>query len=123
MEAFDANTAQGQSLFMSDRTDAAPTDINNKPLGDMYDSASQQRGLFDSISTRFLFGEKWPEKVAKMNAGRTKLADEIRENYPKLAAYTSLIASHFQLPEAARDILTSYKVPRTRESHGDSFVS
>ena len=110
--SFVASEAKGQTLFMADMTDMADTDSDGRPLGSMFEREAKQKALFDSISTKFLFGQNWEGKVAAFDAKRTEWADKIRNEYPRLAAYTSLIASHFQLPPDMRRVFKTAKEQR-----------
>lgn len=104
---------QGNTLYM-DTTDAAPVDRDGKPIDTtLFDTASDNKGVFDVISSRFLFNAVgWPKANEKINEKRAEWAEHIRTKMPRLARHTSKIASHFQLPPAVRHWFKLYKEQR-----------
>jgi len=107
-------SGQGRALFMAENTDLGPTDVDGNPLNsDLFDTASNHKGVFDTISSQFMFAAaKWPEKAAAFDKHREATANYVRTNMPRLARHTSKIASHFQVPPRLRAIFKTFKEQR-----------
>ena len=99
------------SLFSSDFNDVAALDSSGKPVGDLFNSPEAKNSLFDSFTSRFIFGN-WPERAEKIAAWRDANIEKMNANNPKLAGHLSKWAAHFQLPVAMTTYFKGYKEQR-----------
>ena len=100
----------GNQLDMKDREDMGETDSSGAPIADLYDTVAKRRGVFDIISTKFLFDAvNWDKAAGAIDSASSKFADTINEQFPNLARMASYVHSKQMVPIKNRHNLRDYK--------------
>ena len=108
----DIRPVGGAKLFMSEFNDVATLDSAGKPVGDLFSSTKAKDGLYDAFTSRFLFGKNWPARAEAIANSIEARKEIIAKKLPKVAAYMSKWAAHFQIPESLTTYFKTYKEQR-----------
>ena len=108
----DIRPVGGSKLFMSEFNDVATLDSAGKPVGDLFSSTKAKDGLYDAFTSRFLFGKNWPARAEAIASSIEARKEIIAKKLPKVAAYMSKWAAHFQIPESLTTYFKTYKEQR-----------